>query len=252
VRGLVVLIAGCGRVGFGAFGTSDAAVDVVIPVPDGPVPASVCGATVELSDSFDTTPAPTWTVQNQTSLTAQETGGNEQVTFAASVSAGLYAYFRSATAYSVEGMCAQAEIAGTPDFSKAGAAIYFKLRGSQLEIEFFAHDGVLDLRSHSSNNKVSIQGTVTWDPIALRFVRLRQAAGITYWDTSPDGVVYTQQAAVPGVFATTTAQLELGAGAVSTVANAGQALFASALATVPWGARPPCARHRRGSASPPM
>ena len=233
MRAAVLLVAGCGRVGFGAIGASDAPVDVVITVPDGPVPVSACGSTVSLADSFDTSPGTIWSVQNQAGLTAQETGGNLQISFAASVSGGLYSYFRSTTAYSVEGMCAQAEIAGTPDFAKVGAAIYFKLRTSQLEVEFFAHDGVLDLRSRASNNKVTIQGTVIWDPIALRFVRLRQASGVTYWDTSPDGAVYTQQAAVAGVFATTTAQLELGAGAVMTVTNAGQALFASALVTEP-------------------
>lgn len=232
MRALLVLVAGCGRVGFGAISTTDAAApNVVIVIPDGPVSMSACGSNTLLADSFDTTPGSVWQVTNQNGLTAQETGGNEEIDFGASVSGGMYAYFRSTTAYPVAGLCAQAEIAGTPDFAKVGAAIYFKLRTSQLEVEFFAHDGVLDLRSRA-NNKVTIQGTVTWDPVALRFVRLRQAGGVTYWDTSPDGAIYTQQAAA-AVFATATAQLELGAGAVSTVANAGQALFASALASGP-------------------
>jgi len=231
VRAAVLVVAGCGRAGFGALAPIDAGPDATIVVPDGPVPVSACGSTVLLSESFDTGAGPTWAVTNNSGLTASEINGNEEIDFAASVGAGEYAFFRSNTMYTVDGLCAQAEIAGTPDFARAGAAIYFKLRTNSDEVEFFAHDGVLDLRTHVAG-KVTVAGTIVWDASALRFERLRHQAGVTYWDTSADGVIYTQQLGVAG-FEIATAQLELGAGAAKNVTNGGTALFASALAIGP-------------------
>ena len=74
--------------------------------------------------------------------------------------------------------------------------------------------------------------TASWDPVADRFLRLRQQGGTTYWDTSSDGMAYSQRASTTS-FTVTSSQLELGAGAFATVANGGTARFASALLVGP-------------------
>lgn len=136
---------------------------------------------------------------------------------------------RSAS-YPADGLCATVEVAGVPDEQQAGAAAYIELRTSTNEIELFEHAGFVDARVHAGT-QVTIVSTFPYDS-SMRFWRLRQQAGTSYWDTSSDGTVFTQQLAMPG-FPVTTCQLELGAGAATAVTNGGGASFPAVTITGP-------------------
>lgn len=198
---------------------------------DGPtVPPTACGATQLVSDGFDTgVTTGVWIVSNGTGLSIQQANSNMEVDFAATVNAGKAAYYRSANAFASDGLCGVAEVAGTP--SAPAASMFVKLYTSAQMVDFDVHGGVVDLRSQS-NQTLTTYATLPWDPVADRFLRLRHASGVTYWDTSPDGTTYVQRFSATG-FPVANCQLELGAGAETTASNAGAALFASAAAYGP-------------------
>lgn len=190
----------------------DAALDAYVPQ---------CGTTVLLTDSFDDTmPGPAFTSGADTGLTVTEAGGHVDMTFAASVAANMYAYYSSATTYPTAGMCVALEISQVP---VGGGSAYFKLQGGVLELEFYLADGMLDLRTHDP--AIVTKKTLTFDPVAQRFWRLRQQGGTSYWDTAPDGVTYVQQTSLAGFFTPTAATITFGAGASAVVNNGGRARF---------------------------
>lgn len=233
----VLLVVGCGRGGFeehlrpdvgdavadAAFDGDgvpmiDAAIDALLDAPA----ATPCGATVLIDDPLvDTLAAPAFTASPDTGLTLVETAGHLDIQFAASVSSGKYAFYRSATALTTDGLCASVEVSQAP--AGTGSA-YLKLRTAQLEVEMITSNGMIDLRTHQSGSVIT-RRSIPLDLVTGRFWRIHQLAGTTYWQTSPDGLAYTTQNSLPGFFTATTCQVEIGAGAQVTATNAGLARY---------------------------
>lgn len=227
----------CGRIGYDVRPLDDASADGIViedgTLGDGTADApsmAGCGTTVHFTDTFDDGVAgPSFVVSNQPGVTASETGGQMIVQFAPTVAASNYASYRSATAYPADGLCVIVEPVEAP---ANGGALYFKLRTAQREVEMFGYNGVLEMRTRQSTT-VEIRKTIALDLATQRFWRLRQAGVSTLWETSTDGVVYTHQLVLDGVFNVTTCQIEFGAGTFSIVVDGGTARFASASATGP-------------------
>ena len=55
----------------------------------------------------------------------------------------------------------------------------FLLGGPGAGFGFYVHDGLVEL--------VGAGATIGYDPVAMRYLRLREAEGTTYYETSPDG-----------------------------------------------------------------
>jgi len=191
-----------------------------------------CGSTVLLQDGFDDgVPAPLFMTSAQTGLTVSEANSLMTVTFASTVNGNNYAAYRSVGAYSADGLCAAVEVQTAPPVSASNAAIYFKLYTSQQQVEFLEWGGTMNLRTRMDNTVATV-AQIPWDPVADRFLRVRQQGGMAYWETSPDGVSYATRAMVTG-FAVGNWQLEFGGGAVANVSNAGLVQFASVRVTGP-------------------
>jgi hypothetical protein len=200
---------------------------------DGRLPGSgPCGATVLLSDPFDTGDLSTyWTTTQATDLPVSETAGDLEIDFASTVSGGDFSYVRSIGPIAVDGLCAVVEIDSVPNLQGSNPIAYVKLRTDFEEVGWQEQFATLTVRNYVSSSHNSL-ASLTWDPVADRFVRLRHDTTTTYWETSPDGSTFTTVWSLPG-FTVGTAQLEIGAGAQANVTNGGRARFASALATGP-------------------
>ncbi len=233
----LVLVLACGRSGFDQHrlldASDDAAEDSADPGADAEVDAAFdaplqlpCGTTILDDDPFeDSVAGPVFFATPDTGLTLVEAAGHLDVQFAASVASGKYALYRSGTAYPVEGLCAAVEVSQVPS---GGAAAFFKLRTAQLEVEFFAYNGLLDLRTRQSGS-LTVRTRIPFDLLTDRFWRLLNQAGTTSWQTSADGISYTTRMSLAGFFTPLTAQVELGAGAPTAAANAGIARYERAL-----------------------
>lgn len=234
-RTLLLLGAACGRIGYdqrppddGRPGDGDG-IDGDGSAIDGPG-ASACGTTVHFTDSFDDgVAAPNFLISTMPGMTVSETGGDMVAQFAPTVAAGNYGYYRSATAYPMDGFCVTIEPVEAP---ANGGALYLKLRTAQLEVEMFGYSGVLETRTRQSNTNVT-RDMFVLDLSVHRYWRLRQVGTLTFWETSSDGVTYLERTRLDGFFTANMAQLELGAGAVTAVTNGGTARFASASAVGP-------------------
>lgn len=235
-RVIILALCGCGRLHFealsdgGGDATAGDGVRLDATFMGDVVPPNACGTTVLMTDGFDDgVDLPLFTASQSAGVTVSETGSSVVVTFGASTSAGVYGYYRTTNAYVADGLCAVTEVQGIP--VAADAATYMKLRTAAQEVEFFEHAGQLDLRSRMNNNVVT-NGTVAWATAETRWLRLRQQGGVTHWDTSGDNVVWNERLAVPG-FPTANCQVEIGAGAIQAVTNAGTASFSSVTLTGP-------------------
>lgn len=189
----------------------------------------LCGSTVVFKDDLsDTTAAPLFTAGADAGMTVTEGGGHVDVTFAASVVANSYGYYDSASNYTAEGLCVALEISQVP--ANNGLA-FFKWQSGTTEVEFALSAGTLTMRTR--NPTLVDRKTIAFNATQHRFWRLRQQNGTSYWDTAADGVAYTQQISVNGVFTPMTANVQFGAGAYVDTNNGGNARFESIVAHGP-------------------
>jgi hypothetical protein len=238
---VLAICAGCGRLGFG--GGADAAdseqgvMPDAVRVIDAPpqaisgdaAPPNACGPTVVLQDDFnDTTAAPLFNASNGANVSITESGGLLTFTLGGNVRAGRYSAYRSNNAYSAADLCAVVVVVGVPN---GEGAAYYKLSSGSEQIEFFEHAGALDFRVHDNTGAITNVASIPYDP-ARPYWRLRHQTGFTHWETSADGVAYTDHAGVP-TFTVATFGLEIGGGSPVDTSAGGQAVFDSALLSTP-------------------
>lgn len=226
----VAILAGCGRLGFDAVG--HAGPDSAVVLPDGGVPSpGACGASALVQDGFDSgMPGPQFQLAAASGLTVSETGSHLQVDFAASVGASTYTEYRSQAMYPEDGLCASIEILRIPN---GDGNVYMKLATASLAqvVELFEHGGSIDLRTHAKKT-VTILASIPMDLATTRFWRLRQQGGVTYWETSADGVAYTTQAQ-QAFLSGDPVSFVLGAGTFQALTDGGAAWLDTALLTGP-------------------
>ncbi len=224
---MLLLLAGCGRLGFGnASGTNDSGAppdelglsqDAVI-LGDG-IAAAACGTQPLINDGFDDgTPAP-FTTYTNSGLTLREMNSRFEIAYAANVSDGRYAGYKS-IAYPSEGLCGVVRVITTPT---SNGIQYFKLLGGMEQVEFALYQGFVGVRTHL-DKQVATLLSLPFDNAQHAYWRIRQESGTTYWDVSADGVAYTVLAST--MFLTEPmVSYELGAGSFGSSSNAGIAAF---------------------------
>ena len=82
------------------------------------------------------------------------------------------------------------------------------------------------------NSSVAKIAALALDLVAHHFWRLRQQGGVTYWDTSADGVTYFTHASTTYVDSATLSYT-IGGGTFNKVAGGGKAILDTALLTGP-------------------
>lgn len=194
-------------------------------IPDG-VAAPPCPTTLLLEDEFDVAGSqPQFNSYTSNGVTVREQGGRFEVVFGANVGDGRYAGYKSAAAFTLEGLCGIAKVAAVP--SSNGMA-YFKLWASaQDQVEFVIHLGELRARTRVAN-AVGALLAVPYDPVEHAYLRLRHQGGTTYWDVSRDGLAFAALVEAQ-ILTAADVQYELGAGSFGTSTNAGVAAFESAV-----------------------
>jgi hypothetical protein len=226
---LLITTSACGRLGFEPVSADAEGLSLDATVfPDG-VAAGACGSTELMRDDFDVAGAPPLFMQFTASgLTISESGSLWNLTFAANVSAGRYAGYKSVLSFPVDGLCASIESVAVPNPS---GALYFKLIGGDEQIEFFLIDNLLSMRTRKGA-KLATLAVNTFDPAKHRFWRLRNQGGMTFWDTSPNNVDFFVLVSTSFL---TTRQLffEHGGGTMSSVQGGGTGSFDQALVTGP-------------------
>jgi hypothetical protein len=209
---LLFAIAACGRVDFERHDVlgDGAVLDVAAPVS--------CGSNVVLDDPFDdTTDGPLFIAYTSPGMTTSEAGGSVSFVFSPSTGAGRYAGYDSAMLYPSQELCATVEIGEVPVDEGLG---YFNIVAGTQKIEFIVYRGSLELRIVESGTPTGI-GLFPFDPVAYKFWRLRQHAGVTYWDVSADNITFANLA-MTTFFTQAMSKVAVGAGAVMTTTNGGK------------------------------
>jgi hypothetical protein len=204
------VLAACGRLGFEQHD--------VTTTPDADVAPVGCGTNVILDDAFDdTTDGPLFMAYSSAGMTTSEGGGSVSFVFSPSVGAGRYSGYDTAMLFPSQEFCATVEVGEVP--VDEGLA-YFNIVAGTQKIEFIVYRGNLELRTVESDLPGGV-GLFPFDPIAYKFWRLRQHAGVTYWDVSADNMTFDNLARRT-FFAQAMAKAAVGAGAVMTTTNGGQ------------------------------
>lgn len=102
--------------------------------------------------------------------------------------------------------------------------IVAQLQNGATQIMLFVGDGVLVAGVLLSGTFTRLQD-LPYDPVAHRWLRLRERAGITYWETAPDGVNWTIVHSAPDPFDLSSVQAVIAAQVGSAVPSPGFAVF---------------------------
>lgn len=184
------LVAGCGRIGFGASdggpggddapGGGDGAL-----TGDGPGPmvdaliATGCAATTIIDDPFTTPGITGWTLVNTGAYQEQESGGVQQFSVVTSNPANTRVGLQLAQTRAFDGTCAIAEIS----MAAAGANIrtYLRLGTPQKNIEIYVENGQLWGRFTTNGGATTgTTGPSAYNPTMMRFLRLRASGSQNY------------------------------------------------------------------------
>lgn len=238
---MLCLACGCGRYGFtfpdarGGNGDGPAPGDGGGDTPDvsGDAVAGACGTNVLLFDDFeDGTVAPEWTVLAGTGLTVGETGGVLQIAFGNNVPASQTAGYRTAATMDFTDTCVEAELVMPAD-QTSGAVIELQLGAGQNRIYMDVASGMLE--TEEQLGAAVYRGTpLPYDPVAHRWLRMREVSGTWYFQVAPDAMTYTTVFSYPQDFGLQTAcTLTIAAGSGSAVGNGGIAQWGSVRVTGP-------------------
>lgn len=230
------LICGCGRIDFAPL-AGDASVGSgggvgggdpgdAGGVPSDVAPAGACGGVVLLADDFeDGAIAPVWTELTGTNLTVAETAGFLQITYGSNVPASQAAGYITTSNLDFTGTCVDVELAMAPNPATLASA---EVRiGTPTDCSVFdVTNGQLTGAQHRGAS-ISRMPAIPYDPVAQRHLRLREAAGVWYFEISPDGSAYTTIYTVMNSFPSqTSTTLRLVASSASAVNSGGAVQFA--------------------------
>ncbi len=231
----VVLLCGCGRYGFGpiAVGGDGAVVGDggTVDVGAGDAASGACGTNVQLYDDFeDGVIAPEWTTLAGNGLTVAETGGFLQITFSSNVPASQTAGYKTNAAMDFTNTCVEAELVMAAN-QTSGAVVELQLGAGQNRADIDVVNGML--QTEEQRGAAVYRGpAISYDPVAHRWLRMREISGTWYFQVSPDGMMYTTVFAEPMEFPLQTqCVLTLAAGSGSAVNGGGVAQFGSVRVT---------------------
>jgi hypothetical protein len=130
------------------------------------------------------------------------------------------------TRYDLTGSSVYVELSAVLDQRLGVESAYFAVGpAGNSRVDFSVSDGSLLMRSNVAGVQTS-QGSLTYNATTHRWLRIRESGGTVYWDTSPDGLTWTQRASwvVSGI-TLTACRVELGAGVWDGGTSTGSADF---------------------------
>lgn len=169
-----------------------------------------------LTDPFNTQDASKW-------------GGFSADNFVASGQLNInatpaYPLLNSAVNYDLTGSSAYVQLVQRPNIGTGSTnAILMAQVSSGNFAEFILEGATLYFREQVAT--VNSDGSVTFDPVAHAWWRLRESGGSIFWDTSPDGATWTNRRSKADGLSYASVQLQLSAGNWNSEASPGTAIF---------------------------
>lgn len=157
--------------------------------------------------------------------TVQETSQQIKITLPAASGNGPFAYMDSLNSYSIAGSYTKVElisISGQVD--QTVLSVYSNPQN--YEADFIIQSGTVYIRRYSYPPVSDlVLTTFPYSPIQHRWLRIRESSGTFYWDTSPDGIVWTNHASIAHSVSTLGWKTYFQAASFYGVSNGGYAIF---------------------------
>lgn len=175
------------------------------------------GKISELIDSFndnsrDTTKWPTIKVFG-TGVTVTETGG-QLVIQPASATGSNYSGYQSGT-YDLTGSFALVQVVQATTSASSDTSMNVDIDDPN-SLNFTMENGTLYAFQKVANVRTTIQST-SYSATTHKWWKIREASGTTYWDTSIDGITWTNFANTPNPLTVTSMYVWLNAGTFASV-----------------------------------
>lgn len=167
--------------------------DLTAPKPDlGLDPPAACGRPSAIQDDFDDgVPASQWGLVKPAGSTLSESGGWLVVT----PGAGQTAEYRSLHAVNLDEDRLRVEVPAMVNTATQAGAYLAGEFDAQNQVLFVQQGGTLYSRLILGG--VPTQQGISYDPAAHRYWQIRETAGALHWETSPDGMAWTQRMKQP-------------------------------------------------------
>ena len=221
----------CGRFGFepadlqsgdGAIGPTDVA------------PVGACGATTVLADDFQATAASaSWIVQQSAQSTVAQGAGTMRVTFVPTVQINTLDGYKQASVVDFTGTCSVVDVVGIPSAGTA-ASVLFNIGTTSVNARFdvgtyAAGTSITSICAHG--NLIDHLDSRAYDPVAHRYLRLRNSGGTWFWEVSADGATFTTVASSPCNYLPLGNVLSLWCAANANTSNVGTCTFGAVAIT---------------------
>jgi hypothetical protein len=144
----------------------------------------------------------------------EETGGELLVHLPDVTTASSFGGLSSAAQYDLTGCYVFVEVTGVPDpATEAYTQIVAGFAGPEESYVEVIQDAGAIVAKRIYNSEHTYLNSIPYDPVAHRYWRIREAAGSTYWELSPDAQSWTQLASEPTVVQLSGIIIGIGAGA---------------------------------------
>jgi hypothetical protein len=143
-----------------------------------------------------------------------ETNGRFEITTA--IGTDEFDALYSQSRYDLTGSYAAAQLVEAGDQSIATLDAYMLLYPNGTNaLVFFVGNGSIYAQKQISGTYTVFAGDV-YDPVDHQFLRIREASGTCYWETSPDGITWNSFASLANPFAVTNLWVDIGGGIYGT------------------------------------
>jgi hypothetical protein len=193
--------------------------------PDAAPPAGPCGTVSLLTDDFgDGVEDTRWAYSFASNGTARaEVGGRLRLTLN-EVATSAYAGRESTHHYDLRESRAWVEVPTVPNGATFAQAAFILGRDGQDRLSILYEQDDLHFR-YEASDVIQPLGSVPYDSMAHRYWQLRAAGTTVYWETSPDGVNWTERAMADPPFALDHLRIILTAGTYALETAPGVAEF---------------------------
>jgi hypothetical protein len=137
---------------------------------------------------------------------------------------GHYSGVQSSTTYDLTDSSAHVELVQTLRTALSAQTAFLASDSSSNFVYFNVEGGNLQCWQKVSGTFTRL-ARVPYDPIAHRWLRMRESAGTTFWETSPDGCTWTVLVSRPAPFSLTAVTINLQVGLDGSVPAPGMAVF---------------------------
>ena len=192
----------------------------------GGLPGCAVNGTQSLTDDFDDNLIdPKWTTYVDGPVVVSEIEAHARVHIRSSMTTA-YGHFRSAQTFDMNDCYVLVRVLGTPNQDTSAYTVLKAESTPDDYIQIFAYQNSVYFGYRVGGAEEQVVMPVDYEPANHAWWRLRSESGMTFWDTSPNGVDWIQHASAPNPIPVDAVNLVLGAGtADAETIDPGNAVF---------------------------